>query len=87
MSGPPEDNNMDCNELFSPPVANLFHPPTTPLASSSDHFVPLRKIPALLHHLDSLLSPQMGELPVSKLRVVLQRSERTVYRIYVSYTQ
>ena len=41
MEGPP--NVIGCNEIFSPPVANLFHPTTTAVPSSSDHFIPIRR--------------------------------------------
>jgi hypothetical protein len=34
---------MSCNEIFSPAVANLFHPHTTPLAASSVNFILVRR--------------------------------------------
>jgi hypothetical protein len=41
MQGPP--NDIGCNDIFSPPVANLFRPTTTAVPSSSDHFILVRR--------------------------------------------
>jgi hypothetical protein len=41
MQGPL--NDIGCNDIFSPPVANLFCPTTTAIPSSSDHFIPIRR--------------------------------------------
>ena len=55
MEGPP--NVIGCNEIFSPPVANLFHPTTTAVPSSSDHFIPIRRN-------SSITAPSVQSTPV-----------------------